>query len=110
VETVLEELAAGGAVSDARFAEAYVRERRSRGFGPRRIRAELRERGVPDALAEGCLDPENPGWDPVLAACHDKKYGPALPGSRAELARRARFLEYRGFSPSRVRRFLHSDD
>ncbi|MGR8920713.1 MAG: RecX family transcriptional regulator, partial [Gammaproteobacteria bacterium] len=41
VETVLDKLAASGALDDRRYADAYVRQRGERGHGPRRIAAEL---------------------------------------------------------------------
>ena len=42
-------------MSDARFAESFVRVRSERGQGPLRIRAELRERGVTDVLVDEVL-------------------------------------------------------
>jgi regulatory protein len=110
VEPVLADLSARGLLSDARFAEAYVRERTDKGFGPLRIRTELRERGVAQALAEHHLSLGEESWMAVLAAAHRRKYGESPPADHRELARRARFLEYRGFTSSQVNRFLEYDD
>ena len=43
-----------GLQSDERFTEAFVRSRINQGKGPARIRADLRERGINDAvIADG---------------------------------------------------------
>jgi regulatory protein len=106
VEAVLDALADRGLVSEARMAEAYVAERLRRGFGPVRIRHELRERGVPDDHIDPHLRKEPQEWLALMAEVHDKKFGPGPSGDRREWARRARFLEYRGFPADLIGRFL----
>ena len=97
-------------LSDERFAEQYLNYRRQRGYGPLRIRAELRERGVDEALIETYLDEGDEDWMACLRQAHDKKYGDTLPQDFKEQARRSRFLIYRGFSGEQVRRLLRQDD
>ena len=97
IETVLDELAHRGLQSDLRFAEGYVEERVRKGSGPLRIRAELRERGLEDGLIERSLEPYADEWPVKLQRVHEQKYGTQPPKDRKEMARRARFLEYRGF-------------
>jgi regulatory protein len=46
----------------------------------------------------------------MMTAAHDKKFGPARAGDASERARRARFLEYRGFPADLIAAFLHGDD
>src|SRR5689334_5576587 len=46
VETVVRQLANRRLISDVRFAGALVRTRSARGYGPVRIRAELRRQGI----------------------------------------------------------------
>jgi regulatory protein len=106
VDPVLSRLAEQGLVSDARYVAGYVAERMGKGFGPLRIRAELRERGVEDALIGRHLDQKEETWMTLLRRIHDKKFGRGAPLDRTDLARRARFLEYRGFTASQVSRFL----
>jgi regulatory protein len=55
VRAVLERLEELGLLDDARFAELWVRTRTAAGFGPQRIRRELREKGVSDEIALGAL-------------------------------------------------------
>jgi hypothetical protein len=55
IRRVLDALEARGLLSEERFAEQFVRSRRNRGQGPRRIREELRRRGIGDAAATEAL-------------------------------------------------------
>lgn len=93
-------------LSDERFTEQYLNSRRQRGYGPLRIRAELRERGVDEGLIEAYLDERDEGWVKCLRQAHNKKYGDTLPRDFKEQARRARFLQYRGFSADLIRCFF----
>ena len=106
VAGVLDRLVEEGLQSDARFAEEYVRSRVERGFGPLRIRAELRERGVSDDLIEAALASFDDSWHHHLAAVACRKYGDAPPADRRDLARRARFLASRGFPEHLIRELL----
>jgi len=110
VEQVLGELVEHGLLSDRRFVESYVNERMGKGFGPLRIKAELRDKGVDGDTAVAALDVDDEVWMEVLARAHNKKFGSGPAASRADMAKRARFLEYRGFSSAQVSRFLHFDD
>jgi regulatory protein len=112
LDRVLTGLAAQELLSTERFVARYVEERMARGFGPVRIRAELRQRGLDDPLVDTYLPRDETVWMDLLAQAHDRKFGPQPPADRVELARRARFLEYRGFTSPQVSRFLsdhHSD-
>lgn len=107
---VLAELQRQGLLSDERFLESYVEERMRKGFGPLRIRAELRERGIGDESIDAALDFPAQDWQDVLIRVHDKKYGRQPPSDRTELARRARFLRYRGFTAEQVSRLFPFDE
>lgn len=61
-DDVLDQLEQDGLLSDSRFAEAYVRYRRSRGFGPLLIRQELRGKGIDAALLEAVIDTRSEEW------------------------------------------------
>ena len=56
IDDALSDLNRSGWLSDERFVEAFVRVRSERGYGPVRIRAELRERGIDDELTAVHLD------------------------------------------------------
>lgn len=103
---VLDDLEGRGLLSDARFTEAYVAMRMRKGYGPLRIRAELRQRGLDDGLIEANLDLGPEEWKAQLAAVSKQRFGNATAAGRAEQARRARFLQYRGFPESLIRDHL----
>ncbi len=103
---VLDDLATSGLQSDERMAEAYVNERVRRGFGPLRIRQELRERGVAEEVIQACLDLPPGDWLVLMDGVATRKFGLAKAGEPKEVARRARFLEYRGFPTELISRYL----
>ena len=106
MEALLEDLAAAGLQSDERFTEVYVGQRMAADYGPLRIRAELRERGIDDALIDRFL-PEDPDlWRGRLRDLVRRRLGDGPPPDRRELGRRARFLERRGFPAGWIRREL----
>jgi len=106
IETVLDALAEQGLQSDARFAELYVEGRVRKGNGPLRIRAELRERGIEEVWIDRALEPYAEQWREQIRRVHDQKYGAEPAGDRKEQARRARFLEYRGFPAELIAELL----
>jgi len=110
VARVLDELQAEGLLSDARFAEAYVRYRRNSGHGPQRIRQELRQRGVEEALQATWLESAEVDWSALARQARSKRFGADLPGDYKERARQARFLQYRGFTSEQIQAALGDED
>lgn len=107
---MLDQLAREGLQSDRRYAETYLDSRARKGYGPVRIRQELRERGIADSLIDESLDASALDWTAVLAAVRDKKFGGAPPADFNERARQSRFLQYRGFSAEQIRRAYDTED
>jgi regulatory protein len=106
VAGVVASLRMEGLVSDERFAEGFVRYRMNRGYGPQRIQAELRERGVDDKIQALYLDAGDSQWLEQVAQVRRKRFGEALPDDYKERARQARFLQYRGFTADQIREVL----
>ena len=102
---VLDELVERGYLSEERFAESYVRSRVSSGFGPLRIRLELKDRGLSDALIEENLSADF-DWCEHLARVSEKKYGSIQAGDRKEREKQTRFFLQRGFSYDQIARLL----
>ncbi|WP_251977098.1 regulatory protein RecX [Salinicola avicenniae] len=102
IAPALDALAADGLQSDERFAEVFVRSRIARGQGPVKIRADIRQRGIDDALTALALESEAPDWDELACQALAKRFdGPGA--SPRERARRERFLAGRGFEFDQVR-------
>jgi regulatory protein len=92
-----------GALSDRRFADTYVQARFDRGYGPLRIEAELRERGIGSLLAEEAMAGFAALWAPSAGRQRRKRFGSATPAGFGERARQMRFLQQRGFTGEEVR-------
>ena len=101
--TALMELRRSGWLDDERFTEAFIRARSDRGYGPARIRAELKERGVDDEVISSHLDAHDPSWIRRLRSVWNKRFAAKRPGSYAEKARQMRFLQSRGFTVEQIR-------
>lgn len=105
VDSVLDELAAGGYLNENRFIESRVHLRSQR-FGMQRIQQELAQHGLKldaeqqDALRASELERARAVWR--------RRFGhePAL--ETADQARQTRFLLARGFPPDLVRRLLRA--
>ena len=103
IASVLERLADECLQSDQRFAESYLRMRANSGFGPARIRLELRDRGVADTLVNGAFNDCGFDWYEQLQCVYQKKFAGVPPEDRRELAKRQRFLHHRGFDAEIIR-------
>lgn len=110
VHEALEKLSAEGLLSDERFVEAFVYHRMHRGSGPFKIHAELRQKGVSDAMIAEFLDERDSAWLNIAQEVRVKKFGPAFPSDIKEKARQARFLQQRGFTHEQTRVALRDDD
>ncbi len=98
IEQTIIELQQGGWLSDERFAEAYIRMRQLKGFGPIRISIELNERGVKESIVENYLQADDEGWQQILEQQYLKKYKNKPVEDYNDRAKRIRFLQYRGFA------------
>ena len=106
VAAALDDLERSGTLSAARFTESFIRARAAKGQGPRRIRFELIERGVPGEEAARLLRDSGIDWTAEARSVRTKRFGGDVPRDIKERARQARFLEYRGFEPAHVRAAL----
>lgn len=106
LEQVLDALETRGYQSDERFVEQYIGYRKRKGFGPLRIRKELLERGVDTTLIDHWLDELADEWSSLLEETASRKFGSEAPADFKARAKRARFLEYRGFSTESIRQSL----
>ena len=62
IRQVIQALAQENLLSNTRFVENYIYARRTRGFGPLRIQAELQQRDIPEELIEHHLQITDNAW------------------------------------------------
>ncbi|KGI77604.1 regulatory protein RecX [Oleiagrimonas soli] len=109
VRGALDRLAGDGYQDDARFAEMMVRARIASGYGPQRIRAELRTHRIGDAFVERHLAEADVDWGAAARAQLHRRYGDAPVADYAERAKRAQFLLRRGFDAATVNTVTRAD-
>ena len=113
LDAVLDELAASGWQSDARFAQMWIQAHAAR-HGAQRLRQDLRQRGVAAADIDAALaehqaaEPEQDELSRARAAWA-RKFA-ALPATREDYARQYRFLASRGFASSVISQALKTRD
>jgi regulatory protein len=105
---VLKSLCEQNLQSDERFAAVYINYRSGRGYGPLRIEAELRERGVAAEIISTSLAAAMIDWFVLADKVRRKRFGADLPNDYSQRARQMRFLQYRGFDGEQIKVVLTS--
>jgi regulatory protein len=105
LDAILDQLLSRKQLSDERFAEERARSL-SRKYGPAKIRQDLQARGVSDEIVDRMSSGDELERAKAILA---RKYRSAC-DSREEKAKRARFLQGRGFSYDAIKRALAVDD
>lgn len=96
-QEALEECQRLGYQSDGRFVEIYIRSRIHQGYGPLKIRQELKGKGVDSELIQSLLQQENRNWVHYALRVWQKKFKGQDDFSLSEIQKQQRFLLYRGF-------------
>ena len=117
VEQVTQQLIEEGLLSDERFAASRVRQLAGRGYGPSRIRNDLRQQRVEHLISDSMEEAfdSKVDWEAEATAVYTKKFGGApIEGDwdarQRERGRRLRFMQYRGFSSDVSQNLVNKDD
>jgi len=102
ISAALARLTGQGLLSDERFTEAFIHQRINRGSGPLKIRSELRQKGISDAMIGAFLNERDAQWQEIALAVRLKKYGSESPLNAKEKMRQIRFLQSRGFTNEQI--------
>lgn len=105
LEPILDRVVELGYQCDRRFAEIFVRSRVARLQGPVRIKQELRQRGVEQALIDQAMSQQSFNWFSIAEEALSRKFFGRAEDPK-ERARRQRFLAYRGFSMDVIRELV----
>jgi len=103
IDRVLDRLQAEGLQNDTRFVEQYIRSRSNKGYGPTRIRMELKEKGVSDELSAAGLGESGIDWFELIKNVKNKKFKGKMATDWNGKSRQMKFLEYRGFTHEQIR-------
>ncbi len=110
ISAALDDLAQEGLQSDQRYADSLINSRIGRGQGPLKIRAELNQGGVDDALVEAALKEQSPDWSALASQVRRRRFGAELPAAYEEKVRQARFLSGRGFASDTIWQVLGGEE
>lgn len=110
IADAIELLIADDILSDERFSDSYVESRVNKGFGPIKIRAELRERGVDRDLIGESVDAYNHEWPSKASEARHKRFGADVPENWDERSKQTRFLQARGFAQEHIIAVMGDDD
>ena len=105
---VVADMTESGWQSDERFAETLARSRANQGYGPLRIRAELKEARVPDERIRAAFEALDCDFSEVAAQLHARRFG-KVPARGADYQKQYRFLAMRGFDAEQIRAVLKGD-
>jgi regulatory protein len=104
VAVLLDDLAASGWLSDARFAEQAARAK-ARRFGPLKVAHFLKARGIADEIIAAGVKAAGVDGAASIEAIWRSRFRD-LPADEREKARQVRFLQGRGFPLDEIFRFL----
>ena len=102
VYAVVDELLEKKYLSNERFTETYVRSRANRGFGPVKIKSELKDKGISSGLIQDHLDQGSSLWFDNAKSEYQKKFGSTPVENYNVWTKRARFLQSRGFTMEQI--------
>mgnify|MGYP001377670171 CR=1 FL=1 len=103
VNPVLDDLESQNFLSDKRFAKSLISTRSQTGYGPNHIRFELTNRGVSQHVIRDAMEQAEIDWNQCGVELVIKRFGSSPPEDFPEWAKRARYLEQRGFDIQAIR-------
>ena len=106
IEEQLDRLAGENLQSDSRYAESYLRQRGNRGYGPVRVRQEMRQKGIAETDIQEAMVALDIDWLHQAEQAWQRKFGATPAADIREKVRRDRFMRYRGFDGEHYRHLL----
>lgn len=108
INIVLEKLVSNNLINDSRFAEAYVLNRKRKGFGPKKIIFELISKGITESIANEVVEIEG-GWIEAARSAFKKKYKDDQNIETKEKLKQKTFLQNRGFGFKEIESVFTND-
>lgn len=97
IELVLERLSEQHFLDDDRVAGLLIQGYLRKGYGPLRIKQEMRQKGFTETVVEKHFATLDVDWFEKAALVRSKKFGDDLPHDFKEKSKQIRYLQYRGF-------------
>ncbi|MDG1644933.1 recombination regulator RecX [Klebsiella huaxiensis] len=84
-------------LDDDRFVRQFIASRSRKGYGPARVRQELKQKGISRETIESSMRECEIDWALLAREQAQRKYGEPLPTAFSEKVKIQRFLLYRGY-------------
>ena len=97
VDNVVEWCIENRYLDDERFVRQFIASRSRKGYGPARVRQELKQKGISREAIESSMRECEIDWARLAKEQAQRKYGEPLPSVFAEKVKIQRFLLYRGY-------------
>ena len=97
LEPILDQLEEANYLSNARYAESFVRSRILKGQGEIKIRVQLLQRGVTLSMADRAISEAEVNWWDLAEQHRVKRFGEGYPDTIKDKLKQIRFLTMRGF-------------
>lgn len=97
IEGVLDKLSEQHFLDDDRVVSLLLQGYARKGYGPLRIKQELRQKGFAETLVEHHFAELDVDWFEKAAEVRSKKFGDEIPTDFKEKGKQIRYLQYRGF-------------
>ncbi|ELZ5941042.1 regulatory protein RecX [Providencia vermicola] len=98
IERVIARLSEQHFLDDTRVLELHFQSYIRKGYGPLRIKQELRQKGFAATLIDQQFENTDVDWFELAATVRRKKFSDDIPSDFKEKSKQIRYLQYRGFS------------
>jgi len=109
IPSVLDELEDEGLLNEQRFIGSFIRSRRTRGFGPLKICAELKIHGIDRHLWLTNEEWQEELWQNSATMICAKRFSLVAENTAEEKMRLSRYLQQRGFTSQQIKIALSED-
>lgn len=105
VDKVIDKLEKNGYLDDKAFAVKYLRYRSELGFGPKKIFAEMKNKGIDEQNIQESFNQFDLSWVELAKYAFQKKFGGIkdVETNLKDYEKKTRFLAHRGFSYSDIK-------
>lgn len=110
IEIILNDLTEVSLLKEDRFVENFIHFRRSKGFGPLRIQAELIEKGITLQMIDHYLKMNDHSWIDHARTVWQKRFKNEIPHDFKIRAKQMRFLQSRGFTNEQIKSVFDIDE
>jgi regulatory protein len=110
IEQLLAQLVNENLLSDERFAEAFIRSRMNKGYGPVKISYELTLKGISNAIIAYNIQLNDENWFASIQKAWNKKFSGTESKSSQDKIKQFRYLYQRGFNSDQIKSFIKKDN